>query len=154
MKLEYIPIRWASRIDHWSKAHSSTLNIGWGGLFAVMLIRRLGRLPILFWSQVSVSLLFCEGELKGILLWGSSVGIPHRMHIRPKPEHIRWLVPHHGRHTPATPFSNFCSHSYEMLNCIFWVIDCFPPSLFVYLIFGIRTAPQVTVSTDSLWINS
>jgi len=33
-----------------------------------MLIRRLGRLPILFWSQVSVSLLFYVGELKGILL--------------------------------------------------------------------------------------
>ncbi|KAF9522707.1 MFS general substrate transporter [Crepidotus variabilis] len=26
--------------------------LGWGGLVAVMLIRRLGRLPILFWSQV------------------------------------------------------------------------------------------------------
>ncbi|KAJ6536166.1 MFS general substrate transporter [Mycena capillaripes] len=26
--------------------------IGWGGLFAVILIRRYGRLPILFWSQV------------------------------------------------------------------------------------------------------
>ncbi|KAG6860202.1 hypothetical protein C0995_014436 [Termitomyces sp. Mi166 len=26
--------------------------IGWGGLFAVMLMRRYGRLPVLFWSQV------------------------------------------------------------------------------------------------------
>ncbi|KAG6850295.1 hypothetical protein H0H93_015237 [Arthromyces matolae] len=26
--------------------------LGWGGLFAVMLMRRYGRLPILFWSQV------------------------------------------------------------------------------------------------------
>ncbi|KAF8156654.1 MFS general substrate transporter [Crassisporium funariophilum] len=26
--------------------------LGWGGLFAVMLIRRLGRLPVLFWSQL------------------------------------------------------------------------------------------------------
>lgn len=26
--------------------------IGWGGIFAVMLMRRFGRLPILFWSQV------------------------------------------------------------------------------------------------------
>ncbi|KAJ3796573.1 MFS general substrate transporter [Lentinula aff. detonsa] len=26
--------------------------LGWGGLFAVMLIRRYGRLPILFWSQI------------------------------------------------------------------------------------------------------
>ncbi|KAK0203629.1 MFS general substrate transporter [Desarmillaria ectypa] len=26
--------------------------LGWGGIFAVMLIRRYGRLPILFWSQV------------------------------------------------------------------------------------------------------
>jgi hypothetical protein len=26
--------------------------LGWGGLIAVMLIRRFGRLPILFWSQV------------------------------------------------------------------------------------------------------
>ncbi|KAF9003398.1 MFS general substrate transporter [Cyathus striatus] len=26
--------------------------LGWGGIFAVMLMRRLGRLPILFWSQV------------------------------------------------------------------------------------------------------
>ena len=25
---------------------------GWGGIFAVMLMRRYGRLPILFWSQV------------------------------------------------------------------------------------------------------
>ncbi|KIM42243.1 hypothetical protein M413DRAFT_444680 [Hebeloma cylindrosporum] len=28
--------------------------LGWGGLVAVMLIRRLGRLPILFWSQLLV----------------------------------------------------------------------------------------------------
>lgn len=26
--------------------------LGWGGIFAVMLMRRLGRLPVLFWSQV------------------------------------------------------------------------------------------------------
>ncbi|KXN80806.1 hypothetical protein AN958_07242 [Leucoagaricus sp. SymC.cos] len=26
--------------------------LGWGGLFAVMIIRRYGRLPVLFWSQV------------------------------------------------------------------------------------------------------
>ncbi|KAF8880031.1 major facilitator superfamily domain-containing protein [Infundibulicybe gibba] len=26
--------------------------LGWGGLFAVMLIRRFGRLPVLFWSQL------------------------------------------------------------------------------------------------------
>ncbi|KAI0088801.1 MFS general substrate transporter [Irpex rosettiformis] len=26
--------------------------LGWGGLFAVMLMRRFGRLPVLFWSQV------------------------------------------------------------------------------------------------------
>ncbi|PPQ85013.1 hypothetical protein CVT25_010402 [Psilocybe cyanescens] len=26
--------------------------LGWGGIFAVMLVRRLGRLPVLFWSQV------------------------------------------------------------------------------------------------------
>ena len=25
---------------------------GWGGIFAVMLMRRYGRLPVLFWSQV------------------------------------------------------------------------------------------------------
>lgn len=25
---------------------------GWGGIFAVMLMRKLGRLPVLFWSQV------------------------------------------------------------------------------------------------------
>ena len=25
---------------------------GWGGIFAVMLMHRFGRLPILFWSQV------------------------------------------------------------------------------------------------------
>ena len=30
----------------------SGLFLGWGGLFAVMLIRRIGRLPVLFWSQV------------------------------------------------------------------------------------------------------
>ena len=29
-----------------------TNRTGWGGIFAVMLMRRLGRLPILFWSQV------------------------------------------------------------------------------------------------------
>ncbi|KAJ7855075.1 MFS general substrate transporter [Mycena leptocephala] len=33
---------------------------GWGGLFAVILIRRYGRLPILFWSQV-LGLLFMLG---------------------------------------------------------------------------------------------
>ncbi|THH09580.1 hypothetical protein EW145_g1919 [Phellinidium pouzarii] len=26
--------------------------LGWGGLFAVMLMRKLGRLPVLFWTQV------------------------------------------------------------------------------------------------------
>ena len=25
---------------------------GWGGIFAVTLMRRYGRLPVLFWSQV------------------------------------------------------------------------------------------------------
>ncbi|KDQ22303.1 hypothetical protein PLEOSDRAFT_1109419 [Pleurotus ostreatus PC15] len=34
--------------------------LGWGGIFAVMLMRRLGRLPILFWSQV-----FAVGFLVG-----------------------------------------------------------------------------------------
>ncbi|KAF7341173.1 Efflux pump rdc3 [Mycena venus] len=34
--------------------------VGWGGLFAVILIRRYGRLPILFWSQV-LGLLFMLG---------------------------------------------------------------------------------------------
>lgn len=34
--------------------------LGWGGLFAVMLIRRLGRLPILFWSQL-LALAFLVG---------------------------------------------------------------------------------------------
>ncbi|KAJ7504857.1 MFS general substrate transporter [Mycena galericulata] len=34
--------------------------IGWGGLFAVILIRRYGRLPIMFWSQV-LGLLFMLG---------------------------------------------------------------------------------------------
>lgn len=34
--------------------------LGWGGLFAVMLIRRLGRLPILFWSQI-LALAFLVG---------------------------------------------------------------------------------------------
>ncbi|PPQ93751.1 hypothetical protein CVT25_008131 [Psilocybe cyanescens] len=34
--------------------------IGWGGIFAVMLVRRLGRLPVLFWSQV-LALGFCVG---------------------------------------------------------------------------------------------
>jgi hypothetical protein len=31
----------------------SDLLLGWGGIFAVILIRRLGRLPVLFWTQVS-----------------------------------------------------------------------------------------------------
>ncbi|KDR69466.1 hypothetical protein GALMADRAFT_160462 [Galerina marginata CBS 339.88] len=31
--------------------------IGWGGIFAVMLIRRLGRLPVLFWSQATLAFL-------------------------------------------------------------------------------------------------
>ena len=30
-----------------------TLLTGWGSIFAVMLMRRYGRLPVLFWSQVS-----------------------------------------------------------------------------------------------------
>ncbi|KAK7683093.1 hypothetical protein QCA50_013766 [Cerrena zonata] len=34
--------------------------LGWGGLFAVMLMRRYGRLPVLFWSQV-----FAVGWLVG-----------------------------------------------------------------------------------------
>ena len=34
--------------------------LGWGGLFAVMLMRRFGRLPVLFWSQV-----FAVGWLVG-----------------------------------------------------------------------------------------
>uniref|UniRef100_A0A8H8CFQ1 Major facilitator superfamily (MFS) profile domain-containing protein n=1 Tax=Psilocybe cubensis TaxID=181762 RepID=A0A8H8CFQ1_PSICU len=34
--------------------------IGWGGIFAVMLVRRVGRLPVLFWSQV-LGLAFCIG---------------------------------------------------------------------------------------------
>lgn len=33
---------------------------GWGGIFAVMLMRRLGRLPILFWSQVLTFSLECK----------------------------------------------------------------------------------------------
>ncbi|EKM53344.1 uncharacterized protein PHACADRAFT_197775 [Phanerochaete carnosa HHB-10118-sp] len=35
--------------------------IGWGGIFAVMLIRRYGRLPVLFWSQ-TLSLAFLFGN--------------------------------------------------------------------------------------------
>ncbi|KAA1476567.1 MFS general substrate transporter [Dentipellis sp. KUC8613] len=34
--------------------------LGWGGIFAVMLMRRYGRLPVLFWSQV-----LCLGFLVG-----------------------------------------------------------------------------------------
>ncbi|KAJ6457962.1 major facilitator superfamily domain-containing protein [Mycena sanguinolenta] len=34
--------------------------IGWGGIFAVILIRRYGRLPILFWSQV-LAMMFMLG---------------------------------------------------------------------------------------------
>ncbi|KAJ7347580.1 MFS general substrate transporter [Mycena albidolilacea] len=34
--------------------------IGWGGIFAVILIRRYGRLPILFWSQI-LAMLFLLG---------------------------------------------------------------------------------------------
>lgn len=35
------------------KSHSwSIFLLGWGGLFAVMAMRRWGRLPILFWTQV------------------------------------------------------------------------------------------------------
>ncbi|TCD68168.1 hypothetical protein EIP91_011446 [Steccherinum ochraceum] len=34
--------------------------LGWGGIFAVMLMRRYGRLPVLFWSQV-ISLGFLVG---------------------------------------------------------------------------------------------
>ncbi|KAJ7592988.1 MFS general substrate transporter [Mycena floridula] len=34
--------------------------LGWGGLFAVMLMRRLGRLPVLFWSQL-LALAFLVG---------------------------------------------------------------------------------------------
>ncbi|KAF9050957.1 MFS general substrate transporter [Rhodocollybia butyracea] len=33
-------------------ANWSIFLLGWGGLFAVILIRRYGRLPVLFWSQV------------------------------------------------------------------------------------------------------
>lgn len=53
-QLEYIPARYAAflqaLVNHDTRAESRLP--GWGGLFAVMLMRRVGRLPILFWSQV------------------------------------------------------------------------------------------------------
>jgi hypothetical protein len=39
--------------------------LGWGGMAAVILIRRFGRLPVLFWSQVIMSHLF---EAKNVLI--------------------------------------------------------------------------------------
>lgn len=43
-----------------------TPGAGWGGLLAVMAIRRYGRLPVLFWSQVEATglLLISESVLK------------------------------------------------------------------------------------------
>ncbi|KAJ7223386.1 MFS general substrate transporter [Mycena pura] len=47
--------------DYFSRPQSDSIfKTGWGGLFAVILIRRYGRLPILFWSQV-LGLLFMLG---------------------------------------------------------------------------------------------
>ncbi|KAK0192767.1 major facilitator superfamily domain-containing protein [Armillaria mellea] len=43
----------ASIIPDFDQRHSwSIFLLGWGGIFAVLLIRRYGRLPVLFWSQV------------------------------------------------------------------------------------------------------
>jgi len=39
------------------------LTIGWGGLFAVMLARRYGRLPVLFWSQARDFVIRCYLDL-------------------------------------------------------------------------------------------
>ena len=43
---------WPAVVSSWS-----IFLLGWGGLFAVMIIRRWGRLPALFWSQVGMFLL-------------------------------------------------------------------------------------------------
>ncbi|OBZ77951.1 hypothetical protein A0H81_02079, partial [Grifola frondosa] len=64
--------------------------VGWGGIFAVMLIRRFGRLPVLFWSQVlalgfmvgctfapnlktfavDVEPIYCSHEMPDGIFWG------------------------------------------------------------------------------------
>lgn len=53
----------------------SILALGWGSLFAVMLMRRYGRLPVLFWSQVhrqTSELAYDRSVRSRSLVWAST----------------------------------------------------------------------------------
>lgn len=54
LQLEYLPSRYVLLRTRLPNNTSLTVigGLGWGGLFAVMLMRKLGRLPVLFWSQL------------------------------------------------------------------------------------------------------
>ena len=78
-----------------------TFPLGWGGLFAVMVMRKVGRLPVLFWSQV-LALAFMVGctfapNLKtftGELSCGYvALRSPQFWHSFPMLDRVLWVCP-------------------------------------------------------------
>lgn len=63
---------------------------GWGGLFAVTLMRRYGRLPVLFWSQVRANSLIEWSDVDEELVTVALIGILGWSHLCTESQHIHW----------------------------------------------------------------
>ena len=63
---------------------------GVGGVLAVMLMRKFGRLPVLFWSQVSHPVPDNSTKTRWVLAFFS--GVPCWRHIFTHSQDIRWYV--------------------------------------------------------------
>ncbi|KAJ7362552.1 MFS general substrate transporter [Mycena albidolilacea] len=87
--------------------------IGWGGVFVVILIRRYGRLPILFWSQVLAMLFLLGATLAPNLNTFAA---------------MRCLTGFFGTAPQITVFANSCSSSVVQIHFqgLYVVTDMYP----------------------------
>ena len=75
--------RGVEKVELTGQCSWSIFLLGWGGIFAVMGMKRYGRLPVLFWSQVSPI-------MSSVVQAGSDdpraiatfLGLPRRVHFR------------------------------------------------------------------------
>ena len=96
--------------------------VGWGSIFAVMMMRRYGRLPVLFWSQVG-SLLYVS-TFRGANVAtcvGFSPGFPYRMHVRSQSEYIHGCVAYRSPYVRLKKLTRRPSHA--MLDCVLRVSE-------------------------------
>ena len=85
---------------------------------AVMLIRRYGRLPVLFWSQVRET--SWNSLSSPIICTGSFLWIPSWLYLCTKSENICWSVAYRGHwHSkPERVLTNEHVSAYEAMRCL------------------------------------